>query len=290
MSDALPICVDPQCAANPRTGAALHAASCGRADLSHDLRVALGTDYGWDRACHLVRHDPNGLRVAQGDGEPIAADVILDPTDAGHTHEYSDRQIVFRRSALAGQRTFPAWPLRPTVALHAQAPRASAQPIVSFCGVAHRPNVRRLLVERFSNASGIDFRLIARSKFLAADLGDMERANREFVDSIITAQYVVAPVGVGNFSYRVAETLAAGRVPVVDQLQHGIPPAAIVVRTGPGLGDPVEAVRAHHATIRDWREVAQHNKSVWLTEMSAFAWVRHFVREVRNAARLDVTA
>ncbi|MBI4065849.1 exostosin family protein [Candidatus Kaiserbacteria bacterium] len=81
---------------------------------------------------------------------------------------------------------------------------------------------------------------------------DPEVARKEFIDSIVNADFVLAPKGDGNYSNRFVETLSFGRIPVlvdtdiVLPLEKGIDYSKIIVKV------PMERVAYTPRYIRDF--------------------------------------
>ena len=121
--------------------------------------------------------------------------------------------------------------------------RKQKRPLVGFCGNpmagvpaptigarvrgvlgAGRPEPARELAGEHPRTLAL--RALARDERLRADfvlrsgfwghrgLADRARTRREYVQNMVESDYVLCARGVGNFSYRLYETLSAGRIPV----------------------------------------------------------------------------
>ena len=98
----------------------------------------------------------------------------------------------------------------------------SNKPTVSFCGQVVNPrNVRLSGLEILEKNKHIDTKFIKRNLFWAGcsfqekdkDLAISVR--KEFLDNINNSDYVFCARGGGNFSYRIYETMACGRIPLL---------------------------------------------------------------------------
>ncbi len=82
--------------------------------------------------------------------------------------------------------------------------------------------------------------------------GDPETMRREFIDSIVNADFVLTPKGDGNYSNRFLETLSFGRIPVIADteivlpLENEIDYSKIIVRV------PMEQITDTPRYIRDF--------------------------------------
>jgi hypothetical protein len=82
-----------------------------------------------------------------------------------------------------------------------------------------------------SESSLVDTNFIIKDRFLGgAQMSDgrvdqerWEKAQREFVQNMVTSDYVLCSRGAGNFSYRLYEALSCGRIPVFIDTDCGVP-------------------------------------------------------------------
>ena len=261
----------------PRTRTTLPlCAAVGDADALAAIRPAFG-DWGFlHLAAGCFRRDPDGLLVGH---DAATAAIWFLPGDAAHTYPRDTRPLVaLKRSMPTGAQfpneyPFPAWPLRQTLDFDGPPPTWTEEPRVAFCGVAHRPDVRRLFINEFRGANGLSFSLVERSEFNNPD-------RRGFVGMLRAAQLGLCPPGIGRFSYRLYETLAAGRIPVVPPGTHTYAPADLVDRatilevntaaeviewwSGKTEAEVLAACRRNRAA---WRDVC--SPGGWLTVLAA---------------------
>lgn len=170
-----------------------------------------------------------------------------------------ENTIVFRTSMQRGMRSnefaHPAWiddyvgvslegvvPLRPKWQM----------PTVGFCGFAgyrippdahlrrrlrakmrviYRrfppPTIRERAIRALRENPQVDTNFILRDNFFAGvaegSPSERERARQIFVNNMIASDYILCARGGGNFSYRLYETLAMGRIPLLIDSNGGLP-------------------------------------------------------------------
>lgn len=289
MSDARPLSLRFVSASGSHTTLALRAATgCPRA--LHNAWEIFGNDVVDDQAIAQVA----GLVKLSGDGYSAGlftqdCDIAFDPEDAGHTRRNSQAKIVFKRSMsekpAENEVAYPAFPKKETLDLRCGPMSAQGDPIVSFCGVTERPGARKLFLEVFAKNGrehGVDTLMIERESFNHPD-------HTSFLGLIRGSHFVLCPQGVGRYSYRFYETLAAGRVPVIPTNGHTVAPAeldnyATIVRAA-GPGD----VRTAWESLRHrWPEIHEQNRRAWREHASPFGAIPHMVRSIRE--RLGVAA
>jgi hypothetical protein len=176
--------------------------------------------------------------------------VFVDGDD--HVDSPGPNAVVLRTSLDRHRRNerdvaLPAWIRDPGV----QEPSPMRErPVVSFCGQAYPLDLRRTdvakrakfygrvaltrlgiigrlgkhaafperarAVRALAGADGLDARIILRSATTRLDL-DTEAEHRlhaEYIESLADSDYVLAVRGLGNYSFRLYEAMAAGRVPL----------------------------------------------------------------------------
>jgi Exostosin family len=160
--------------------------------------------------------------------------------------------VVFRTSLFRSRRgpkefALPAWSedflVRYLDGELATRPRHS-RPVVGFCGnpadlgkprtfrgrvrrcISPEPGMRQGLAGNHPRTRALralkrdrrlDANLVLREGFWAGALGDpaaLSRARQDYVRNMLESDYVLCTRGIGNFSYRLYETLSLGRIPV----------------------------------------------------------------------------
>jgi len=138
-------------------------------------------------------------------------DLLFDPRDKASKSGWPRARKVFKRSLVRGDRScaFPAYP-RAEIENAYTFFRAKTlnKPVVSFCGQATRPDLRVRMLNEAEVSDEVVTRYIKRDGFFHPDIETYLNTTRQ-------CDYVLCPPGHGNYTYRLYETLALGRVPVV---------------------------------------------------------------------------
>jgi len=150
-----------------------------------------------------------------------ACDVLIVPNDQGlmmPVEVYERASLVCRRSVDPHTLTdddlvMPAFPRFDVVAT---TPAPMVLPFrVSFMGVADRPVRRRQMIEVFGRCDDLNVQIVHRDRFHAPYRNDYRRL-------MAWTHFVLCPRGIGNYSYRLYETLASGRIPII-HADHPLP-------------------------------------------------------------------
>ena len=97
--------------------------------------------------------------------------------------------------------------------------KESAAPRVGFCGWTRN---RRKILRTFQESTRVRSNFIKRRRFWGGDPHNQELV-QSFYENMRTNQFVIAQRGVGNFSMRFYQTLAAGRIPVLVNTDMELP-------------------------------------------------------------------
>ena len=222
-----------------------------------EYRKNFGEPYCFEQVAGKFRLAVDGLTISNGS---VPADIIMYPEDDGHFNNSLDGRLVYRRSCNPGQMCFPAWLFPSRLNLTMPPMEEAERPIVSFCGVTRRPVVRATTIKLFACMENIDFRLISRKGFCDADVAG-------YNESIRKSQYVLCPQGVGRFSYRLYETLASGRIPILDgnDILPEYPPYYVD-------GFRRESLFDFHKNT-DLIVAGEANRRFWVEKCSPFGWM-----------------
>jgi hypothetical protein len=121
--------------------------------------------------------------------------------------------------------------------------------------------------------------------FRDADSRDLVDVRREYVDNLVTSDYVLCIRGSGNYSYRLYEALCTGRVPVIVDTDLALPlPDQIAWRelavwVGAHQLDEIgDRVLEFHSrqTARGYVDLQQRLRELWLQRLSPqgfFGWL-----------------
>ncbi len=139
---------------------------------------------------------------------------------------------------------------------------------------------RKKMMQACSNTSLVKTLFIVRRSFSGAHRTielDPVQARKEFVDSIVNSDFVLAPKGDGNYSNRFIEALSLGRIPVlldtdtVLPLEETIDYAKVMVRV------PMSRVQDTPNYIHAWYD--KHTEEEW--KLAQVAARELFVRALR---------
>jgi hypothetical protein len=140
----------------------------------------------------------------------------VDSTVSGRAGTFVFRTSFYRSSRLAQEFALPAWSADPG----AFPPRKwVSRPTVGFCGVPDRFGIRESGMCALESCPDVVTRFIRRCSFWGVWAGKtgnqhlLER--REFLSNMGDSDYVLCARGGGNFSYRLYETMACGRIPLL---------------------------------------------------------------------------
>ncbi len=150
------------------------------------------------------------------------------------------RNSLYRSKKKSNEHVIPAF-IYDLGALYGNEPKAKGvKPVVSFAGWAREHGRARLVhaiknfllrpaekkgiywrrkaIDALLSDSGIETRFHIRDSFggnVKTIQGDPREQRREFIESIKNSDFVLAPKGDGNFSLRMYEALALGRIPII---------------------------------------------------------------------------
>jgi len=151
---------------------------------------------------------------------------------------------------------------------------------VGFCGVS-RPALRIASLEALRSAP-VPSEILIREGFHGAGVPP-EVARKEYWDILLENPYQLCVRGVGNYCYRLYETLAAGRVPILVG-ERPLPwpdlPGPHVVRVSTKellAGKLADRLLAFHEE-GDLAKKQRQNRDVWLDYLSPVGWWREWVR------------
>jgi hypothetical protein len=131
----------------------------------------------------------------------------------------------------------------------------------------------------------VEARVSVRGQATRLDMERPEDADprREFLQGVLDSDYVLAPRGFGNYSYRLYEALALGRVPVLPDTGAPLPCAdldwdGLVVRVRWTRPFDRAVLHRHQQLEHDWPAVQERCRQAWVSHLSADGWFRRLVR------------
>jgi hypothetical protein len=241
---------------------------------------------------HVARTRARGAQardaIAAAAGEGLATLVLLNDDSSEPLELPEVHTVVLRWSLLASRRrpnehALPGWSREPLV--HARAglftPRPwRDRPVVGFRGAVAEEspaaivrgrfeavragtwNVgwmwRRRTLDTLARAPGLTLNVETFPAYFAGAPADQRgRVYDEYVEHLLASDYVLCVRGAGNFSHRLYETLAVGRIPVILDTNLALPLADEVDWHTLGVWVPVreldsigDRIRAFHAGVR----------------------------------------
>ncbi|MDB5560179.1 MAG: hypothetical protein JWQ36_3113 [Enterovirga sp.] len=98
------------------------------------------------------------------------------------------------------------------------------KPVLGFCGAFRGRPLRRRTLKLLSADHRFDCRFVLRHQFWGSEL-PREVARQEYFDNIAQSHFVICDRGKGNWSVRLYEVLASGRIPAFVDTGMDLPPA-----------------------------------------------------------------
>lgn len=236
----------------------------------------------------LARGDEARDAIAAAAAAGLATLVLLNDDSSEPLELPEAHTVVLRWSLIAGRRrpnehTLPGWTREPLVHAHdgAFTPRPwRDQPLVGFRGAVAEEdpaaivrgrfralragtwNVgwmwRRRALDTLARAPGLRLNVETFPAYFAGAPPDQrDRVYDEYVEHLCACDYVLCVRGAGNFSHRLYETLAVGRIPVILDTKLVLPLADEVDWHTLGVWVPLreldsvgDRIRAFHAGVR----------------------------------------
>jgi len=117
---------------------------------------------------------------------------------------------------------------------------------------------RRRALDSLADAPGLTLNVETFNAYFAGVPRDQrDRAYDEYVEHLLASDYVLCVRGAGNFSHRLCETLAVGRIPVIVDTDLALPLADEIDWHTLGVWVPIreldsigDRIRAFHASVR----------------------------------------
>jgi hypothetical protein len=224
------------------------------------------------------------------------------------------RHSIFSDRRLANEKAMPAFCSDPLAELGIGLSVREKQsiPSVGFCGyvsfalarLAYRLmgraekarglSLRARVLAVLKRSSGIKTDFVTRNAYWAGAAGrkgdDPQgkfQARRQFLDNLLGNDYTVCIRGAGNFSYRLYETLAAGRVPLLINTQCVFPfeeeidwKSHCVWVEENEIDKAAEILKEFHAKLspRQFIDLQRSNRELWEQWLSPLGYYRHVIR------------
>lgn len=166
-------------------------------------------------------------------------------------------------------------------------------PIVSFCGQSDNPSIREKILEILEKSKIIKTDFIRKNFFkFKQNINEnyIFKAKKEFIENISKGNYVPCIRGAGNFSYRIYETMAAGRIPILINTDCVLPYDFIIdyknlflVVDVKNIDNIEEILISYHNEIHDNFENKQKkNRSIWEEFLSPEGFFKNLYRHFQG--------
>ncbi len=231
--------------------------------------------------------------------QTLSKDILFLPGDKAWERE-DPHTIVFKRSLMRStikdnEMAYPAfihkkWPGNSGV--FKVKPTAKRKPVVGFRGF-NRPEIRHQLNTAIIESPLLDSRITEKDRFLG---GVMGYEKDQYIKSILDSDFVPSCSGIGNFSYRLYETLSLGKVPIVVDTDIVLPFWDLIpwkkhciflkVSDIPNVGQFVMDFMEQH-TEKSWKELQVENRAFWLEYLSPQGWLKHIAPVIEKTFSLN---
>jgi hypothetical protein len=228
------------------------------------------------------------------------------------------RHSIFSDRRLANERAMPAFCSDPLGELGCAASFREKQvvPSVGFCGYvsfalarlmyrltgrtekALGLSLRARVLAVLKRSSGIKTDFVTRNAYWAGAAGRKRddpqgkfQARRQFLDNLLGNDYTVCIRGAGNFSYRLYETLAAGRIPLLINTQCVFPfeeeidwKAHCVWVEENEIDEVAEILKEFHRKLspEQFMGLRRGNRELWEGRLSPLGFYRHLLEKGAN--------
>lgn len=222
-------------------------------------------EWGCEALPKIYRIDRKGILIS----DCVDGDYTICPCDKAHNAS-------IKRSETNGI-GFPAfphhWPIC-KVNYSINPLKKTTIPTVGFCG-RDRPDKRFELLRVFEESQLVETDIIRRRKFLGRELSNGAR-RRDYLKNLTENQYQLVSRGVGNYSYRLYETMAAGRIPLM-LFTGNSPSAECWEKIIPSSSDPedlLKLITRFHSNLEEnlfikWQEQI---RKFWIKNLSPVGW------------------
>ena len=258
--------------------------------------------------------DALALRAREARLPCIFFDLSDEHTPCSPPHGLVYRCAIFRGRLTPSERAMP--PVCEDLLLYRngvpQPRQRQAKPVVGFCGyllprlktliqalrgrgdkaAGHR--IRRTALRTLSRSRLVTTNFLTRDAYWggavrhAKDPALVARVRDEFVRNMFESDYVLCARGAGNFSYRLYETLSAGRIPLLIDTDCALPlsdrinwPRHAVFVPGDRIGDAPRLLAEFHDHLSDaeFLDLQRANRRLWEEYLNPLSFLKIVVQE-----------
>lgn len=153
--------------------------------------------------------------------------------------------------------------------------------------------LRNKILNTIKKSVGLESNFILRDRYRAGAITEKARANTkmEYLENLQNSDYIICVRGSGNFSVRLYETLAMGRIPVFINTDCILPKLKgtdwskhVVWVEVNNLEHVNEAILDFHGPLTrdDFREIQFKNRKLWEEQLSQNFWTNTFQEVLLN--------
>lgn len=236
--------------------------------------------YKWDNNMNKISH------LFQNNKKVVA---FYNDDDAGTPAPSNDNFVLFRTSAYKtklkkNEKIYPAFceeinfePVKDEIKNHR---------LISFCGQVE--SNRAQIFQEIYNNNRLRTNFIIRNGFWAPEIQDKKIARQQFFKNMIQSLFVICVRGAGNFSYRLYETLAAGRIPIIVNTDLKLPLENFIEWDEHAIIIEKKQIQFLHILIEQFLyeknidELCLANKQLWDNFFSPYGFIKNFRTHISN--------
>jgi len=207
--------------------------------------------------------------------------------------KHIENMIVYRTSMFKSkmkdhERALPAWSKDFKTCKEVPVRPKNEIPTVGFCGYINHPEtkIRRECINRIQSYKNITKNIIIRSSFWGGNIDGIEVRN-EYIDNMINSDFILCTRGSGNFSYRLYETLSAGRIPIFIDSDSCLPfDSDILYDTFFPIIKESELDNMEQIILDFWKNIKDYNKlqeqlyELYKTWFSPYGFINKLSKEL----------
>jgi hypothetical protein len=152
--------------------------------------------------------------------------------------------------------------------------------VISFCGQVD--SFREGVFSRIFSNKSLNTNFIFRKGFWAAEMQNKELARQQYFKNINDSLFVLCMRGAGNFSYRLYETLSAGRIPIIVNSDLKLPLENFLNWNEFSVIVDKEEIRFLDLILEEFVqdknliELCKNNQKIWDEYLSPYGFIKNF--------------
>jgi len=155
---------------------------------------------------------------------------------------------------------------------------------ISFCGQVD--SFRHSIFSEIQNNKSLNTNFIFRKGFWAPEIQDKKIARQQYFDNIKNSLFVLCMRGAGNFSYRLYETMASGRIPIIINSDLQLPFENLLNWKEFSVIIEKEEIKFLDLIIeyflenKNIEELCYKNQTIWEEYLSPHGFIRNIKKEI----------